>query len=77
MTGVQTCALPIYFDMALLKDTRITESVSAQFRAEAFNVFNHAQFMNPSGNINNTGVFGFVTGARDPRIMQLAMKFTF
>ena len=65
------------FDMALLKDTRISESVSAQFRAEAFNVFNHAQFMNPSGNINNTGVFGFVTGARDPRIMQLAMKFTF
>ena len=67
------------FDMALLKDTRITESVSAQFRAEAFNVFNHAQFMNPSGQVDNSGQggFGFVTGARDPRIMQIALKFLF
>ena len=65
------------FDMALLKDTQIRESMQVQFRAEAFNVFNHAQFMNPSGNFNNTGVFGFVTGARDPRIMQLALKFIF
>jgi hypothetical protein len=65
------------FDMALLKDTKITESMQVQFRAEAFNVFNHAQFTNPSGNIDNTGVFGFVTSARDPRIMQLALKFLF
>ena len=67
------------FDMALLKDTKITENLSAQFRAEAFNVFNHAQFNNPSGNFNNSGAggFGFVTSARDPRIMQLAVKFLF
>ncbi|HEY1658379.1 MAG TPA: TonB-dependent receptor [Candidatus Sulfotelmatobacter sp.] len=67
------------FDMALLKDTRITEDMRVQFRAEAFNIFNHAQFMNPSGNVDNTGAggFGFVTGARDPRIMQLALKFLF
>ena len=30
------------FDMALLKDTQVTESFRVQFRAEAFNVFNHA-----------------------------------
>jgi hypothetical protein len=67
------------FDIALLKDTKITESTQVQFRAEAFNVFNHAQFNNPSGNFNNTGAggFGFVTSARDPRIMQLALKFIF
>jgi hypothetical protein len=67
------------FDMALLKDTQVTESFKVQFRAEAFNVFNHAQFMNPSGNFNNSGAggFGFVTSARDPRIMQLALKFLF
>jgi hypothetical protein len=67
------------FDMALLKDTKLTESTQVQFRAETFNIFNHAQFMNPSGNINNTGQggFGFVTQARDPRIMQLALKFLF
>ena len=67
------------FDLALLKDTKITESVQAQFRAEAFNVFNHAQFNNPSGNIDNTGVggFGYVTSAQPARIMQLALKFLF
>jgi hypothetical protein len=37
---------------------------------KAFNVFNHGQFNNPSGNFNNSvaGGFGYVTSARDPRI---------
>ena len=67
------------FNMALLKNTKITESKELQFRAEAFNVFNHAQFQNPSGNFNNTGVggFGYVTSARDPRIMQVGLKLLF
>jgi hypothetical protein len=64
------------FDLALLKDTKITESMQAQFRAEAFNIFNHAQFNNPSGNINDPE-FGFVTSAQPARIMQLALKFIF
>jgi hypothetical protein len=67
------------YDMALLKSTTITESTKLQFRAEAFNVFNHAQFMNPNGLVNNPGQggFGYVTQARDPRIMQVALKFLF
>ncbi len=67
------------FDMALLKDTQITESTQLQFRAEAFNIFNHAQFNNPSGNFDNSGTsgFGYVTSARDPRIMQIALKLLF
>lgn len=67
------------YDMALQKSFSIFAEKRAQFRAEAFNVFNHAQFMNPSGNFNNTGTggFGYVTSARDPRIMQLALKFKF
>jgi hypothetical protein len=67
------------FTMALLKDTQLTESTRLEFRAEAFNLFNHAQFMNPNGTVNNTGAggFGFVTSARDPRIMQLALKLYF
>jgi hypothetical protein len=65
--------------MALLKSTTITESTKLQFRAEAFNVFNHAQFNNPSGLVNNNvqGGFGYVTSANDPRIMQVALKFLF
>jgi hypothetical protein len=67
------------YDMALLKSTTITESTKLQFRAEAFNVFNHAQFKNPDGLVNDTnqGGFGYVTSANDPRIMQVALKFLF
>jgi hypothetical protein len=67
------------YDMALLKSTTITESTKLQFRAEAFNVFNHTQFGGPSGLVNNKfpGGFGYVGSARDPRIMQVALKFLF
>ena len=33
------------FDVAVLKNLRLSESKSLQFRLEAFNVFNHAQFL--------------------------------
>jgi hypothetical protein len=64
------------FNMALLKTVNFSEAKQLQFRAEAFNIFNHAQFLNPTGEINSSS-FGIVTGARDPRIMQLALKFLF
>lgn len=67
------------YNIALLKNTTISGDKQVQFRAEAFNVFNHAQFNNPSGNFNNTGAggFGYVTSAQDPRIMQVALKILF
>ncbi len=61
-------------DFGLEKNTFITESMSLQFRAEFFNIFNHAQFNNPSGDFNSS-TFGVVTSARDPRIGQLSLKF--
>jgi len=66
-------------DLALLKNTKIRESEQIEFRAEAFNIFNHAQFNNPSGQVDNTGQggFGYVTSANAPRIMQVALKFLF
>src|SRR3984893_332365 len=46
------------FDFTVLKDTRITEKVRAQFRAEFFNLFNHANFQAP--NIDaGTSTMGF------------------
>ena len=67
------------YDMALQKDIEIVAERRVQFRAEAFNVFNHAQFNNPSGQFNNTGAggFGYVTSARPPRLMQIALKLQF
>jgi hypothetical protein len=67
------------FDMALLKNLRLTESRSLQFRLEAFNIFNHAQFFGPQsvdGNIGS-GTFGQVVGAAAPRLVQLGVKFVF
>jgi hypothetical protein len=64
------------FTMALAKTTKITESKELQLRFEGFNIFNHAQFVNPSGSINSSS-FGMVTAARDPRIMQVGAKFLF
>lgn len=67
------------FDLALLRRFRISESKALQFRAEAFNAFNHTQFFGPqavNGNIDNA-LFGQVVKAAPPRLLQLAMKFTF
>jgi hypothetical protein len=66
------------FDMALLKDLHLTESKSFEFRAEFFNIFNHANFNNPDGEFLDSGsTFGLVTRAQSPRIGQLAVKFIF
>ena len=62
------------WDLGLEKITKITERTSVEFRAEFFNVFNHAQFGNPGGNFSSAGTFGRVTTARDPRIGQIALK---
>ena len=48
-----------------------------QFRAEAFNIFNHAQFDNPGGNYSNPSGFGYVNSANAPRILQIAVKYEF
>jgi hypothetical protein len=64
------------WDMSLHKNTTIRESMILQFRAEFFNVFNHAQFLNPNGNFSSSQ-FGYVTGARDPRIGQMSLKLLF
>jgi hypothetical protein len=64
------------WDFALLKNTQFTERLNLQFRAELFNVFNHAQFLNPSGLMPSSN-FGIVPGARDPRIGQLSLKLNF
>ena len=66
-------------DLALLKSLHLTESKSLQFRVEAFNFANHAQFYGAaavSGNISSLS-FGRVVSAADPRLLQIAVKFYF
>lgn len=67
------------FDLALLRDFQISEGKALQFRLETFNTFNHAQFFGPaavSGDFSSN-LFGQVVKAAPPRLMQLALKFTF
>jgi hypothetical protein len=64
------------WDIALLKDTKITESKLLQLRFEFFNAFNHAQFQAPQGSILSS-TFGYVTSANAPRIGQVALKLLF
>jgi len=71
------------FDMGLFKNFAVHEDMHFEFRAEAFNVFNHTQW----SSIDNSSCYGAVncststfltaTAAHNPRILQLAAKFIF
>ena len=61
-------------DFGFQKTIPVTEAKMFEIRGEFFNIFNHAQFVNPSGDISS-GSFGNITNARDPRIGQVSAKF--
>jgi hypothetical protein len=66
------------WDMSFSKQTRFGERWQMEFRADVFNVWNHAQFYTVDGNISNQGgTFGQVLHVRDPRLLQFALKFHF
>ncbi len=78
------------FDLAFSKTTAITEAVKIEFRAEFFNILNHANFANPgivnngtalssgAGGTNpNSSGFGQITSTYDPRIIQFAARLSF
>ena len=76
-------------DFSLMKDTTVNEHYKLEFRAEFFNIVNHAQFTKVDGNISDsavdnngnvlpdTGTFGKVLQVRDPRLVQFALKLIF
>jgi hypothetical protein len=64
-------------DLGIHKTFELKEAAKLEFRTEVFNVMNHTQFMNPDGNITDGGAFGQVSRARDPRLIQLALRLTF
>ena len=71
------------FDFALVKNTAINERFNLQFRGEFFNIFNHTQFLTPSGitgfsgGVASSSSFGQVPGTLPGRIGQLSLKLNF
>jgi hypothetical protein len=68
--GLQT------INISLLKNTSITERVTIQFRAEAFNLLNRANFDLPD-NYFGSPSFGSILSAGSPRRLQFGLKFLF
>jgi len=69
------------FDFALTKSFPIKfghfgETQHVDFRAEAFNLFNHANFGRPDRTLTHSK-FGQILSAADPRILQFALRYSF
>ncbi|MGH9686224.1 MAG: carboxypeptidase regulatory-like domain-containing protein [Candidatus Acidiferrales bacterium] len=78
--GIMRCCTQLNFDMAIVKNTTVgglSENASLEFRAEFFNLFNHAQFNEP-GNSLGSPTFGLITSSSVPgRILQFGLKYIF
>ncbi|MFN3322474.1 MAG: carboxypeptidase regulatory-like domain-containing protein [Bryobacteraceae bacterium] len=64
------------FNVSLAKSFRVAERVSAQFRIESSNLFNHVNYQLPDGVLNSRN-FGQAVSAFEARQLQLALKLTF
>ena len=65
------------WDLALFKDTHITERVAFQLRVESFNLFNRVQFAGPVTSIGSAQQGQITAQANDPRLLQLAGRINF
>ena len=64
------------WDFSVIKRTKVTEGQDVEFRADFFNLANHAQFNNPNGSVGSAA-FGRITGTSNPRLIQFALKYKF
>ncbi len=66
------------WDMSLIKNTKITERLNTQFRAEFYNIWNHPQFSPPATISALPRRFGDITSSSvPPRVIQFALKLLF
>ena len=72
------------WDLSLLKDASLSETIHLQFRVEAFNVLNRTNYglvngaFDPGADGRNASAdFGTITSARDARVLQLGLKLIF
>jgi hypothetical protein len=72
------------FDLTVSKNFKMGAQSRLQFRAELYNVLNHANWtnVNTAAIFNALGVqtnpqFGQVTATSQPRVIQLSLRFAF
>ena len=78
------------WDFSLIKNLRLTERQSLRFTTDFFNIWNHANFANPSvtdvetithdaaGNPTSVGPFGKIFSTLGtPRLIQLSLRYAF
>jgi hypothetical protein len=77
------------FDLSLGKVTKLNDRVTTQFRAEFFNLFNHANLSLPVADFASPATFGTITQTPDttlgnprladggPRVIQFGLKLLF
>lgn len=65
-----------FFDFSAFRSFTVTERAKLQFRAEFFNLLNHANLTNPVSNISSATV-GRIQSTTDPRIMQFGLKLIY
>ncbi|MFL6285191.1 MAG: carboxypeptidase regulatory-like domain-containing protein [Pyrinomonadaceae bacterium] len=68
-------------NISLLKKTRLTETVTMELGAEAFNVFNRHRFNYPGSDLIDPANFGFASVGDatfySPRVIQIRVRFTY
>jgi hypothetical protein len=77
--GRNTLVGPGYWaaDISLIKNLRVRETIHLQFRAEAFNVFNHTNFLIGDNTALHDPLFGQAGGTNSPRNLQFGLKLAF
>ena len=64
-------------DMSLTRIIRVTGTKDLEVRVDLFNAFNWFQWGQPATALNNLAMFGQITAAGAPRVMQFAIKYRF
>lgn len=64
-------------DASLQRSFPVGERLKFKFRVEEFDLTNHPNLNQPGANVSAASTFGKITGAGDPRILQLVGRLEF
>ena len=83
MTGVQTCALPIYLDLRLAKKVSLGSKAALRLSADVFNILNSGIVLQRARQVNATSTGGInssfnrVNELLSPRVARIGVRLEF